>query len=86
MRRNLSDRVEAGVPIATARLRARLWEILQVCLADRRSAWQMQPDGTYRQLIPDDDDGAGAEGTHATLMRLARARHAAYLGPVDPDG
>jgi polyphosphate kinase len=75
MHRNLSERVEAAVPIVERRLRARLWEILQVCLADRRNAWQMQPDGSYVQLFPDAEDGPGAEGTHATMMRLALARH-----------
>ena len=53
MHRNLSERVEAAVPISERRLRARLWEILEVCLADRRSAWEMQPDGSYVQLQPD---------------------------------
>jgi polyphosphate kinase len=76
MHRNLSKRVEAVVPILEPRHRARLWEILQVCLSDHRNAWQMQPDGSYLQLRPETDDGPGAEGTHATLMRLARARHA----------
>ncbi len=76
MRRNLSERVEAAVPILERRLRARLWEILEVCLADRRNAWEMQPDGSYVQLRPDSDDGPGSEGTHATMMRLALARHA----------
>ncbi len=75
MTRNLSKRVEAAVPITERRLRARLWEILQVSLADNRTAWQMQPDGRYIQLRPHDDDGPGAEGTHATLMRLTRASH-----------
>ncbi len=75
MHRNLSERVEAAVPIVERRLRARLWEILEVCLSDRRNAWQMQPDGSYRQLRPEPDDAAGSEGTHTTMMRLARARH-----------
>ena len=75
MHRNLSERVEAAVPIVERRLRARLWEILQVCLSDRRSAWAMQADGTYIQLQPDPDSAVGSEGTHATLMQLARARH-----------
>jgi hypothetical protein len=35
----------------------------------------MQPDGSYRQLQPDPDSAVGSEGTHETLMRLARARH-----------
>jgi polyphosphate kinase len=75
MRRNLSERVEAAVPIVERRLRARLWEILEVCLADRRNASEMQPDGSYVQLLPDPDGGPGSEGTHATMMRLALARH-----------
>ena len=75
MHRNLSERVEAAVPIVDRRLRGRLWEILEVCLHDRRNAWQMQPDGSYVQLRPDPDDPVGAEGTHETMMRLALARH-----------
>jgi polyphosphate kinase len=76
MHRNLSERVEAAVPIVERRLRARLWEILEVCLADRRNAWQLQPDGSYVQLMPDaEDDAVASDGTHETMMRLARARH-----------
>jgi polyphosphate kinase len=75
MHRNLSERVEAAVPIVDRRLRARLWEILEVCLQDRRNAWQMQPDGSYVQLMPEPGDPTGAEGTHETMMRLALARH-----------
>ena len=86
MCRNLSGRVEACVPVRRRELRTRLWDVLMVCLADRRSAWQMLPDGTYRQLQPEAEDGADRESTHAALMRMARARHAAYLGPIDPAG
>jgi polyphosphate kinase len=75
MHRNLSERVEAVVPIIEPRLRARLWEILEICLTDRRNAWEMQPDGSYIQLHPDYENGGSQEGTHATLMRLALARH-----------
>ncbi len=75
MHRNLSERVEAAVPIIDRRLRARLWEILETCLADRRNAWELQPDGSYEQLQPDPNDTAHREGTHTTLMRLALARH-----------
>jgi polyphosphate kinase len=75
MYRNLSKRVEAAVPISERRLRAQLWEILQVCLADTRNAWQMQPDGRYLQLRPHADGSPGSEGTFATLMRLARVSH-----------
>jgi polyphosphate kinase len=75
MHRNLSERVEAVVPIGDRRLRLQLWEILETNLADRHSAWQMQADGTYVQLVPETDDGVGSEGTHATMMRLAPSRH-----------
>ncbi len=75
MYRNLSERVEAAVPINDRRLRTRLWEILDVCLTDRRNAWVLQPDGSYYRLWPDAEDGTGSEGTHATMMRLALARH-----------
>jgi polyphosphate kinase len=76
MHRNLSERVETAVPILERRLRARLWEILEISLVDRRNAWEMQPDGSYAQLFPEEHDGISAEGTHAAMMRLALARHA----------
>jgi polyphosphate kinase len=78
MHRNLSDRVEAAVPIGDRRLRARLWEILQVALSDRRNAWELQADNSYVQLLPDEDadETDRTEGTHAVMMRLALARHA----------
>lgn len=75
MDRNLSRRVEAATPVKVRHLRERLWEDFVVQLEDRRNAWQMQPDGTYVQLLAD----AGAsdvarDGTHATHMKRARAR------------
>jgi polyphosphate kinase len=76
MHRNLSERVETAVPILERRLRSRLWEILDISLVDRRNAWEMQPDGSYVQLFPDEDDGIASEGTHAAMMRLALTRHA----------
>ena len=64
MERNLSERVEAVTPIETPAHRARLWEILQIMLHDRRQAWDMQPDGTYVQRQPESDAGPHAAGTH----------------------
>jgi polyphosphate kinase len=89
MTRNLSERVEAAVPITRPRLRARLWEILEICLADRRNAWEMQSDGSYILLQPDAYAAAGQEGTHATLMRLATERNrldGAAVGAAGGDG
>ena len=47
MFRNLSRRVEAAAPVEDRAARERLWEILDICLQDRRQAWSMQPDGSY---------------------------------------
>ena len=63
------------MPISKPRLRARLWEILEISLADPRNAWQMQSDGSYIQLQPDPYDSTGQEGTHATPTRLATERN-----------
>jgi polyphosphate kinase len=61
-----------------------LWDILQVCLEDRRSAWQMQPDGTYRQLDCAElaADDPRAMGTHARLIALSRDRAAVRALPA----
>lgn len=49
MPRNLDRRVEAVVPVEDDRIRKELREILDISLADNRQAWEMQPDGSYRQ-------------------------------------
>ncbi len=75
MDRNLSRRVEAIAPVDARPLRERLWEILQVQLEDQRNAWQMQPDGTYRQLQAGADaSDAARDGTHVTFMKRTSAR------------
>lgn len=66
-------RVEAMTPIVGRPLRDRLWQILQVMLADRRQAWEMAADGTYRRPVEGGGDDAASVGTHETLMSLARA-------------
>ena len=50
MQRNLNGRVEALVPIDDPTLRARLDEILQVCLADDQLAWELLPDQTWGKV------------------------------------
>jgi polyphosphate kinase len=71
MYRNLHARVEATIPIEQLPLRKRLWEILQILLNDRRQAWDLQPDGSYVQRVP--EDPAKEIGAHQTLMNLTRA-------------
>ena len=75
MQRNLSNRVEAVTPIELHTHKERLWEILDVLMKDRRQAWVMQPDGSYEQYVPTDEDSDIARlGTHRTLMLLAQQR------------
>jgi polyphosphate kinase len=83
MYRNLLARVEAVTPVDGRLLRAKLWEILSLLLADQRQAWDMQPDGTYVQRRPAPDAGGPeAVGTHQALMTLAR-RSAGIQPPPD---
>jgi polyphosphate kinase len=79
MYRNLQTRVEAATPIGRPEHRARLWEILSMALEDRRQAWEMLGDGTYRKLEWRDLDPQDprAVGIHARLMKGALERNAA---------
>jgi polyphosphate kinase len=73
MYRNLSKRVEVVTPIFDPEAKAKLWEVLDICLRDRRQSWVLSEDGRYSQLQPDaESHGPEASGTHATLMELAR--------------
>jgi polyphosphate kinase len=77
MRRNLSSRVEVVSPVRAEPLKQRLWEVLDICLRDRRQAWTMKPDGSYELSHPaTDDNGPETLGTHEVLMALARSRAA----------
>lgn len=52
MKRNLSSRIEVLAPVEDPELRKRLRFLLDVQLNDHRSAWEMQPDGSYVQFRP----------------------------------
>ena len=71
MHRNLSKRIEVVTPIHASAAKKQLWEVLDICLRDRRQAWTQDADGRYAQLHPD-GNGAGPEalGTHQALMQL----------------
>ena len=56
MKRNLDRRVEMVAPVETPSLQAQLREILDLQLADRRGAWDMQADGSYLQRRPEPKD------------------------------
>jgi len=56
LERNLLRRIETGFPILAPDLAARVYdEALANYLADNTNAWEMQPDGSYRKLAPDDN-------------------------------
>jgi len=72
MKRNLESRVEVVAPVDTPDLQRELRQILDVQLNDRRSAWDMQPDGSYVQRIPGEDDDP--RSSQQMLMDLAERR------------
>ena len=73
MFRNLSKRIEVVTPVFAPGPRERLWEILDICLRDKREAWVLGADARYIQLRPDEGaSGPEGVGTHETLMSLAR--------------
>ncbi|MFO0961875.1 MAG: polyphosphate kinase 1 [Phycisphaerales bacterium] len=86
MYRNLQTRVEAATPVLGLAQRRQLWDILQACLEEQRSAWTMQSDGSYRRVS---GEGLSAEdprrmGLHARLVAYyaerARRRAEAVAG------
>jgi polyphosphate kinase len=72
MKRNLEARVEVVVPIEDRKLRAEIRTLFDVHLNDNRSAWDMQPDGSYIQRMP--APGEEQRGSHEVLVELAAKR------------
>ncbi|MEO0394654.1 MAG: polyphosphate kinase 1 [Cyanobacteria bacterium P01_A01_bin.137] len=70
MPRNLDRRVEAITPILAPHLQRKLTNLLDICLSDNRQAWEMQPDGTYRQRQPQPNDPE--RSTHVQLMEQTK--------------
>lgn len=83
MYRNLLARIETMVPIERRDLKGRLWEIFDVILADRRQAWEMQPDGSYIQLKPRNADED--VGSQQKLMELTKTRQMAAQREITLD-
>ena len=82
MKRNLEQRVEIVVPVEAPALRDELRAILDLHMEDQRSAWDMQPDGSYVQRQPEDPEAPGcqqklialAENRLRAAMRLRRRK------------
>ncbi|MGB5812738.1 MAG: polyphosphate kinase 1 [Polyangiales bacterium] len=72
MTRNLVSRVEVLVPVEPEGLQQELRHTLDTLLDDQRSAWDMQPDGTYIQR----DGGPNAVGSQEQAVQWADARFA----------
>jgi len=72
MKRNLESRVEVVAPVESPDLRRDLRQILDVQLNDRRSAWDMRPDGSYVQRVP--GEGDDPRGSQQILIDLAERR------------
>ncbi len=73
MRRNLSSRVEILTPVEDAKSQELLRFLLDTQLNDQRSAWEMHPDGSYRQLRPSSEEDE--EGSQERLIRWTDRRH-----------
>ena len=75
MKRNLEARVEVVVPVEGKELQDELREILDVHIFNRRSVWEMQPDGSYSQRRP--KEGDEGRTVQEILIDLAEQRFAA---------
>ena len=74
MARNLESRVEVCTPVATARHKALLREILELQLTNTRNVWEMQMDGSYIQRHVSAEKGS--QCVHHFLIEKAEKRSA----------
>jgi len=72
MKRNLEARVELLIPVEPNDLKQELADILDIHDLDRRSAWDMLPDGDYLQRVP--SNAQNKEGSHQKLIVRAEQR------------
>ncbi len=79
MKRNLESRVEVVTPVESQELRDELRAILDTQLGDQRSAWDMQPDGSYVQRTPGKNDDP--RGSQEILIELAADRKKRHKRP-----
>jgi polyphosphate kinase len=78
MSRNLLRRVEVVAPIEDRSCREKLWETLQINIDDNRLAWDMGPDGEYKQRQSSKTSAAGSQDL---LMNLTKQRGEIYPHP-----
>ena len=75
MRRNLESRVEVLAPVEDKELQQELMLILTAQLIDSRSAWEMQPDGSYVQRYP--NSAESMKSCQEQLLEAANKRQSA---------
>lgn len=68
MYRNLHARIECVVPIIDRGIKEKLWEVVQLHLADQRQTWDMKNDGSYSQR------NKSEVGIQQALMSIAKQR------------
>ena len=71
MYRNLSNRVEAAVPVTDTNARRRLQRIIEIMMQDKRNAWELRRDGRYdvrKASATAEPDSPEAAGTFNALM------------------
>lgn len=79
MKRNLESRVEVVTPIEPKALKKKLRKLLDTELSNRHSVWEMQSDGEYSKLQPDDTHETGTqeqfmEQAVSTYKKVARLK------------
>jgi polyphosphate kinase len=85
MKRNLEDRVEVLTPVEDTALRKDLRRLLDLQLEDERCSWEMRPDGSYLQRVPEDPKGKGCQEALIQLY-AARQKEATRLRRRKPRG
>ncbi|MGN6814659.1 MAG: RNA degradosome polyphosphate kinase, partial [Solirubrobacterales bacterium] len=75
MPRNLDSRVELVAPVEDAALKAELLDVLERCLADNASSWELGSDGIWTRQHPDGEERTAQE----ELMARHSARAAEHL-------
>jgi polyphosphate kinase len=71
MPRNLDRRIEVAVPLEEPAHRTLVRGLMEVCLEDNRQAWDLLPNGNYRQRHPGHQP---ERATHAWLLERYAAR------------
>jgi polyphosphate kinase len=75
MPRNLDSRVELVAPVEDAALKAEMLDVLERCLADNASSWELGADGCWKRRRPDGELRSAQE----ELMARHSARAAEHL-------